>query len=162
MSIVLTRIDDRLVHGQVIVGWAQNLCVNRIVVCDDNLAASEWERSLYTACTPPEIEISFYTESEFAGNAQELLQSGDSIIVLVESPQILARLVRAGVQFPEINIGGMHHKENSKEFLPYVFLSSEDLEALDFLQSKNIEITCQDTPSAKKHALSSLLAKIRS
>lgn len=162
MSIVLTRIDDRLVHGQVTVGWAQSLRAQRIIICDEKLAASEWERSLYKACAPPEIELSFYTESEFAGYVQELMQSRERIIVLVESPQILVRLLDAGVLFTDINIGGMHYKESSIELLPYVFLSSDDLEALNFLLTKNIEITCQDTPSAKKHSLSHLLTKIRS
>jgi len=161
MSILLTRIDDRLVHGQVTVGWVQSLNINKIIVCDNALAASEWERNLYMESVPDGLEVFFVTEEQFVkGSARADFFDG-RIIVLVESPDILVRLVKGGAKFKEINVGGMHYKEKSKEILPYVFVSSEDVEGFCFLENQHINITCQDTPTAKKHLLSVLLAKIK-
>lgn len=160
MSIVLTRIDDRLVHGQVVVGWVQSLQINHIIICSDSIAESEWEKCLYSDSVPQELKISFFSEKEFIGTVKKSVFENGRIIILVESPDVLERLVKGGVNFPEINIGGMHFKENSKEILPYVFLTEKDRDALQFLQSQNITITCQDTPAAKKHLLINLLGKV--
>ena len=161
MSIVLTRIDDRLVHGQVTVGWAQSLQIDHIVVCDNSLAVSEWERNLYMECVPAGLKVTFITEDEYVlqGGASDFLEG--RTILLVESPEILVRLVEGGANFKEINVGGMHYKDNSREILPYVFMSPDDITSFDFLEQHQIVITCQDTPAAKKHTLSHLLAKIK-
>ena len=160
MSIILTRIDDRLVHGQVTVGWVQSFQINHIIVCDNSLAVSEWERNLYMECVPSELNVAFTAEDEYVRSERESDSPGARIIVLVESPEILVRLVKNGARFPEINVGGMHYKDNSREILPYVFVSPNDIKAFKFLEKQNIRITCQDTPAAKKHALGPLLAKI--
>jgi mannose/fructose/N-acetylgalactosamine-specific phosphotransferase system component IIB len=59
MPIVLCRVDERLIHGQVVVGWGTNLHVRRIVVADDELADSAWEQELYRAGVPDEVRPSF-------------------------------------------------------------------------------------------------------
>ena len=60
MSLVLYRIDDRLIHGQVVVGWGQPLDIGFIVLVDDEVARSEWEQELYRMGTPPEMEVYFH------------------------------------------------------------------------------------------------------
>ncbi len=160
MSIILTRIDDRLVHGQVTVGWVQSLQIDHIIVCDNSLAVSEWERNLYMECVPASLRVTFITEEEYVQNEKETDSPTQRIIFLVESPEVLVRLVKGGAHFPAVNVGGMHYKDNSRELLPYVFVSPSDIKAFKFLEKQNITITCQDTPAARKHPLGSLLAKI--
>jgi PTS system mannose-specific IIB component/fructoselysine and glucoselysine-specific PTS system IIB component len=63
MPIVLHRIDERLIHGQVVVGWGSQLHPDRIVVVDDDLSASTWEQELYVLGLPPEITAEFTNES---------------------------------------------------------------------------------------------------
>ena len=66
MPIVLCRVDDRLVHGQVVIGWGRPLGVEFIVLVDDSVAASPWEQELYRMAVPPELEIRFATVAEAA------------------------------------------------------------------------------------------------
>src|SRR5207247_9648663 len=66
MSIVLYRIDDRLIHGQVVVGWGQPLRVGFIVLVDDAVRASEWEQDLHRMGVPPQIEVVCASTSEAA------------------------------------------------------------------------------------------------
>src|SRR5206468_12115422 len=64
MSIVLYRVDDRLIHGQVVVGWGQPLEAGFIVLVDDEVRASEWEQDLYRMGVPPHIEVVFASVEE--------------------------------------------------------------------------------------------------
>jgi mannose/fructose/N-acetylgalactosamine-specific phosphotransferase system component IIB len=64
MPIVLHRVDERLIHGQVVVGWGAQLHAARIVVVDDDIAASEWEQDLYCLGLPPEIAPEFVSVVE--------------------------------------------------------------------------------------------------
>ena len=66
MSIVLCRIDDRLIHGQVVIGWGRAMAINLIILVDDQVAASEWEQELYRMAVAPEIEVRFVTVAEAA------------------------------------------------------------------------------------------------
>ena len=61
MPIALFRIDDRLIHGQVVVGWGQPLELRYIVLVDDEVADSEWEQELYRMGVPPEMTVFFYS-----------------------------------------------------------------------------------------------------
>ncbi len=64
MAIELFRIDDRLIHGQVVVGWGQPLDVTFIVLVDDDVAGSEWEQELYRMGVPPEMDVYFHTTAD--------------------------------------------------------------------------------------------------
>src|SRR5207253_1259924 len=66
VSLILYRIDDRLIHGQVVVGWGQPLDVGFIVLVDDQVAASEWEQELYRMGTPPEMDVYFHSVADAA------------------------------------------------------------------------------------------------
>ncbi len=64
MSLVLVRLDDRLVHGQVVVGWGGALRINHLVLVDDRVRHSEWEQELYRMGVPPEMELEFASVAE--------------------------------------------------------------------------------------------------
>ena len=66
MPIVLCRVDDRLVHGQVVIGWGRPLDLHRIVLVDDEVRASPWEQELYRMAAPPEIKVEFPVPREAA------------------------------------------------------------------------------------------------
>ena len=87
MTLVLNRIDDRLIHGQVVVGWGQPLDVRFIVLVDDLVAASDWEKELYRMGVPPEMEVRFHSAAEAGsddanvdlhGRLPDAVRSGDS------------------------------------------------------------------------------------
>ena len=75
MPIVLCRVDDRLVHGQVVIGWGRPLGVEFIVLVDEGVAASPWEQDLYRMAVPPEIEIRFATVAEASAEVAAPAQS---------------------------------------------------------------------------------------
>ena len=154
MAIVLCRVDDRLVHGQVVIGWGRPLGIEFIALVDENVAASPWEQDLYRMAVPPEIEIRFTTVAEAsaelpawqAGERRGLLLTGD-----VDTMGALYRAAPAVVH--HINLGGIHHRPGRRERLPYVYLSDEELRCLVALEAQGADISAQDLPTTAPVAL---------
>jgi mannose/fructose/N-acetylgalactosamine-specific phosphotransferase system component IIB len=71
VAIVLFRVDDRLIHGQVVVGWGRPLGVNRVVLVDDQVAASAWEQDLYRMAVTSDIEVEFVTVAQAASRLRD-------------------------------------------------------------------------------------------
>jgi PTS system mannose-specific IIB component/fructoselysine and glucoselysine-specific PTS system IIB component len=144
MSIRLFRIDDRLIHGQVVVGWGQPLGVGFIVLVDNEVRASDWEQDLYRMGVPPEIEVVFWQSDQRTG----ILLTGDIDTMAAISAD------SSGVR--RVNIGGLHHRPGRRERLRYVYLSDDELQKLRGMAARGIEITAQDVPTARAIPLEEL------
>jgi len=156
LSIVLHRIDDRLIHGQVVVGWGRPLRVGFIALVDDTVAASEWEQELYRMGVPPEMTLHF---SDVASAAREYSKwEGDQRpgIVLTADIDTMARLA-AKAPITEVNLGGIHHAPGRTQRLRYVFLSPEEEQALRALADRGVKISAQDVPGGQPVELGDLL-----
>ena len=157
MPIVLCRIDDRLVHGQVVIGWGRPLGVEFIVLVDPSVAASPWEQDLYRMAVPPELEIRFATVEEAAPQLGAWQAGERRGVILTGDIETMAALHRAapGVM-RRINLGGIHHRPGRRERLPYVYLTDEELRCLVALEAGGAEITAQDLPTSPAVALRTL------
>ncbi len=157
MSVQLFRIDDRLIHGQVVLGWAKYLNSTNVILCDDEIAQNEWESELYLACVPTNIEAKILNIEE----ATQLLKNGigelEKTIILVKSPAVLLKVIEYGYSPEKVNIGGIHFNEDRKKYLPYVFLSEQEISDLKTCQESGVNIYCQDVPNAKVYDLSDIL-----
>ena len=157
MPIVLCRVDDRLVHGQVVIGWGRPLGVEFIVLVDDGVSASPWEQDLYRMAVPPETDIRFATVAEAAlqlGEWQASLRRGLLLTGDVATMGALHRADPAVVH--RINLGGIHHRPGRRERLPYLYLTDEEVRALVGLAAAGAEITAQDLPTSAPTALRAL------
>jgi mannose/fructose/N-acetylgalactosamine-specific phosphotransferase system component IIB len=146
MPLSLVRIDDRLIHGQVVLGWARVLKPDRIVVANDRVAKNDWERRLYTASVPPQLKTSFLTLGETAAQIRADGFKGESVLLLFESVADAHGVVEAGVQLDEINVGGLHYREGTRELLPFVYVSEDDRRLLKDLVGKGVRLIAQDIP----------------
>ncbi len=157
MGIHLYRIDDRLIHGQVVVGWGQPLNIRFLVLVDDLVASSDWEKDLYRMAVPPEMDIYFADvatairdHARYAGDPRPgILITGD-----ISSMQRLVRGVKA---IGSVNLGGIHHRAGRAEKLRYVFLTAGEEQQLHELEAAGVEVTAQDVPSARAVPLSEIL-----
>ena len=129
MAIELYRIDDRLIHGQVVVGWGQPLDIGFIVLVDDEVAASDWEQELYRMGAPPDMTVTF----ESVASAAEQLAAYESDprrgILLTADIATMGRLV-AATSIRAVNLGGIHHRAGRTQRLRYVFLTPDEEAAL--------------------------------
>ena len=148
MSVVLCRVDDRLIHGQVVVGWGQALQLERIVLADDEVARSDWEQDLYRMAVPAGLEVVFLTVAAAAQRLAEWSRDSHRTAVLVGSIDAAGQLFHADPQVARrINLGGIHHRPGRTERLPYVYLTDDEQRQLVQLAGEGAQITGQDLPS---------------
>jgi mannose/fructose/N-acetylgalactosamine-specific phosphotransferase system component IIB len=157
MPVKLARIDDRLIHGQVVLGWVPHVKPDRIVVANDRVAASEWERRFYASCVPPEIKTSFYSCEETARRLQSELYQNESLLLLFESGRDVLAVMGGGVTVSEVNVGGLHFREESVEVLSFVFLTETERGHLRELVKRGVTLSAQDIPSNPARIINSLV-----
>jgi mannose/fructose/N-acetylgalactosamine-specific phosphotransferase system component IIB len=157
MSIELFRIDDRLIHGQVVIGWGRPLGIDLIVLVDDQVAASDWEQELYRMAVSPEIEVRFVTVAGAASQMSEWQTNGKRGLVLTGDLETMAALHAGNPEaVRRINLGGIHHRPGRRERLPYVYLTDLELRTLRELEANGAAITAQDLPTTTPVALKAL------
>ncbi|PYP53696.1 MAG: hypothetical protein DMD39_03945 [Gemmatimonadetes bacterium] len=157
MGIHLYRIDDRLIHGQVVVGWGQPLNIRFLVLVDDLVASSDWEKDLYRMAVPPEMEIYFADVVTAIRNHAQYASDPRPGILITGDISSMQRLVREVKAIGSVNLGGIHHRAGRAEKLRYVFLTPEEEHQLRDLEAAGVEVTAQDVPSARARPLSEVL-----
>ena len=157
MTIVLNRIDDRLIHGQVVVGWGQPLDVKFIVLVDDVVAESDWEQELYRMGVPPEMEVRFHTAADAATRLDAYRTETRPGILVTGDITTMGRLVEHG-GVRDVNVGGIHHRAGRTQHLRYVFLTADEGAALRRLALCGAVVTAQDVPAARAIPLEELLS----
>ena len=157
MTLVLNRIDDRLIHGQVVVGWGQPLDVAFIVLVDDTVAESDWEQELYRMGVPPEMDVRFHSTAAAAPLLDAYRTETRPGILLTGDIATMRSLVEDG-GVREVNVGGIHHRAGRTQHLRYVFLTPEEQKALEELADLGAVVTAQDVPAARAVPLDELLA----
>ena len=158
MPIELYRIDDRLIHGQVVVGWGQPLDVGFIVLVDDEVAASEWEQELYRMGVPPEMEVFFAAVQDAVRDHGRWSDDPRPGIMVAGDIATMSRLVEGIPTLRMVNLGGVHHRAGRVQKLRYVFLSPEEEQSLRALAARGVVVTAQDVPAARPLALEAVLA----
>lgn len=164
MPIVLYRIDDRLIHGQVVVGWGRPLDVGFVVLVDDDVAGSDWEQELYRMGVPPEMDVYFHTVDD-AARAHAAYQADPRPGILltgnVDAMTRFAAAARAadpGAAVRGVNLGGLHHRPGRVSRMRYVFLDPHEERALRDLAATGVAVTAQDVPNARPVPLADVLS----
>jgi mannose/fructose/N-acetylgalactosamine-specific phosphotransferase system component IIB len=157
MSIVLCRVDDRLIHGQVVIGWGRPMGINLIILVDDQVAQSDWEQELYRMAVAPDIEVRFVTVAQAINRLQEWQSNGKRGLVLTGDVETMAALHAANpAVVHRINLGGIHHRPGRRERLPFIYLTDQELRTLTALEVEGAVITAQDLPTTTPVALRDL------
>jgi PTS system mannose-specific IIB component/fructoselysine and glucoselysine-specific PTS system IIB component len=158
MPILLFRVDERLIHGQVVVGWGGPLRPDRIVVVDDELAGSVWEQELYTLGLPPEIDAEFIRLEAARAELSAWRQGMQRVIILTRDIRTMRLLASGGLlSGEEVNIGGVHCSPGRRPILSYLFLTPEEEDELRLLAAEGVSISARDLPGARRVELPELL-----
>jgi len=147
MSIQLVRIDDRLIHGQVIIAWSKVAAVQRMVVIDDKVAADVIRKILLQTIAPPGVSVSVLTVAQ----AIEML-SNDSVVneklfLLFSNPTDILALVAGGIMIHKVNIGGMSFGQGKTELTKAVSVDEQDRSAFRKLHQHGVILEIQMLPN---------------
>ncbi len=141
MEILLYRVDGRLLHGQVVVSCVRNYHPTEIVVANDEAAQDEFQRTLLEFAAPPNIRLYILKVEE---TAQYILEEKlDRAIVVVKNPQDMLRLIEKGVNINEVNIGGMYHEPNKKQYAKALFVDDSDILTMQKFKEKGVRMYYQ-------------------
>ena len=160
MPLLLARIDDRLLHGQVAYGWGVPLRPTWIGIVSDSLRADPGRSSLYLFAAPEGVRAETLSiEEALRDDALDTIRAERSFL-LFPGPEEPLRLKERGFPLEEVNVGGLHHAPGKEALLPYVYVDSKDKKALLALAGLGVRIVAQDLPTNPQHRLEPLLGGV--
>ncbi len=154
---LILRIDDRLIHGQVLVGWANQHPIKHFIVGNDEIAENDWEKDLLMMAVPPHQDAKILSLKATTEYINTHLDSPEMAMVLIKGPEDLKQMARNGLKLKEVNVGGIHFNEGRKEILSYLFLSDDEISLFRQLMAEGFTFTCQDVPTGHQFDLKSIL-----
>lgn len=155
-NLVFTRIDDRLIHGQVCAAWLHTYSnVEHILVIDDKTRQDPFMQEMFSLLVPTGITIKICSIAE----AVKTMQNGLSkpTMVIVKVPQTIKSLIDAGVDIDFVNIGGMGMSAGRKKFYQNISTSPEEDAILRELISRGVRVEIQIIPAYKQVDVATLL-----
>jgi len=158
MPILLFRVDERLLHGQVVIGWGSQLRPERYLVVDDRLVDSEWEQDLYRLAVSDSTEVSFHSVAEARTRLPEWTSSESRSMLLTRDLYSMLRLARGrALEGVSVNLGGIHHAEGRTRVRSYLFLDEADRVRVRALAGEGVRVSGRDLPGALRVGLEDLL-----
>jgi mannose/fructose/N-acetylgalactosamine-specific phosphotransferase system component IIB len=146
--IILYRVDDRLVHGQVVEGWVPALGAQELAVVSDEIAGDEMRRMIMRFATPEEVSLRIMTVAEAAAYLPEAEKSPLKVLLLLPGLAEAVALIGKGIKIPVLNIGGMHYSAGKNFSIgKAIFLNDEDCAALKALSTAGIKIEGRGVPT---------------
>jgi PTS system mannose-specific IIB component len=143
----LVRIDDRLIHGQVAIGWVKTMKSQHLVVANDAVAEDPMQVCLMEMATPPGLGITIcpVAEAGLVGSREEV--NGKRILMLFSSPGDVCRAVENGLFLKELNIGGLRYSPGKKQITKAVAIDEHDAEHFRKLLGYKVKIQIQMLPT---------------
>ncbi|WP_020676483.1 PTS sugar transporter subunit IIB [Geopsychrobacter electrodiphilus] len=147
MSIVLTRVDNRLIHGQVLEAWLPFIHANCIVVANDEISLSPLKRMMMEASVPSRVRVEIGSVGEIA----QLFESGEfdefKVLLLFATTSDCLEALHAGLKYERLNLGNLHAGHGKAQFSCTVFLDPEDVENLELIDQAGVEISARCIPA---------------
>lgn len=145
-NILMTRIDERLVHGQGQL-WVKSIGANTVIVANDETANDAMSQTLMKTVVPKEIAMRFYPVQKVIDIIHKA-NPAQPIFIIVKDCKDALRLVEGGVPIHEINIGNIHNSEGKEKVTRSIFLGKEDKDALrTMIEKYNVTFNTKTTPS---------------
>ena len=154
-NILLTRIDARLIHGQVATQWSGVLGANLLLVANDAVAGDSFRQGLMNMAAPAYAQTRYFTIQktiDIIGKASP----AQKIFIICENPQDVLRLVEGGVPIKKVNIGNMHMADGKRQVATSVAVDDNDVAAFTKLRDLGVELEIQRVPTIAPEDISKL------
>lgn len=155
-KIVLARVDDRLIHGQVMTAWLQFTGGNHIVIVDDQTAGDDFTKTIIKMAVPMNIGLDILTLEE-APEKIKALPSEKKIIILTKGPENYVNLIKNTVPIESVIIGGMGANKERTKFYKNISASETEKEAFREIIKQGVDLKVHVIPDEKSVAVDGLL-----
>jgi mannose/fructose/N-acetylgalactosamine-specific phosphotransferase system component IIB len=159
MKISMVRIDERLIHGQVTMGWARTSSANLILAVNDLVAKDTFQKKLMMMAAPVGATVEIYSIDEVVEKLNANEWPNATILLLLRNPIDMVRLVEKGIKVSKVNIGGVRSPGATVKLTKEVTASPEELEAWKKLDELGIRMEVQWVPGAGVTVLNDIVRK---
>lgn len=160
-TIGLARVDFRLIHGQVVVKWIKQISADIILIIDNNLVKDKFMSSIIVNAAPPNITIKIMDIDTAVSSWKENKIGEGRVLVLFKSVSIASQAWHKGLPLPALQLGGLGGGPGRKVAYNNITLSKEDVELLDEMAEKGVEITLQAIPEERPMAYKEALKRVK-
>ena len=157
---LIVRVDDRLIHGQVVAGWARPLGIESLIIASDKLSTDEWACNAYRLAVPEDVKFYCYDIKKcvrFISNGMDKKR----VMVVVEKISDAYDLVANGLKIKEINIGGISYSQGARSIAPYIYLSNDEIEYAVKLYEMGIKLIGKQLPNSPPIDVAKKLAGVK-
>ena len=147
MPVVHVRMDNRLIHGQILVSWNAEMKIDHIIVTNDKVASDPIQVTLLKAVAPIGAEVSVLSIEDCVEYCNSPKAENENIFIIAKFPEDGVALVDGGLDMPVLNLGNQAYVRGSKKLSNTVFLTEESVKALKSAHEKGIHITCRMMPA---------------
>ncbi|MCF1600766.1 PTS system mannose/fructose/N-acetylgalactosamine-transporter subunit IIB [Tetragenococcus halophilus] len=147
--IIASRIDGRLVHGQVANLWTTKLNITRIMVVDDDVATNDVEKSGLKMATPTGVKLSVLPVEKAATNILAGKYDSQRLLIIAKNPEYFVTLMEKGVTIEEINIGNMSQSDETHSVTRSINVTDDDVEKFKLLNENGVHLISQMVPNDK-------------
>jgi mannose/fructose/sorbose-specific phosphotransferase system IIB component len=158
MNITVFRIDERLIHGQIVTAWIAFAEANQIIVADDKAANDEFQKSLLQLATPKNIDLKIMGVTDAIQTIKEDT-SNTNVLLLVRGPKEALQMIEGGLDIKEINIGNINMKKGKKKILGNLWVDDEDINNLTKLGKTGVSLEIRTVPNERKQDAMKLIHK---
>lgn len=147
MKIVLARIDDRFIHGQVLTRWIKIHAADRIIVVSNEVAQDEMRKTLILSVAPSNVKASAVSISKMAKAFHSPRYEDTTAMLLFENPGDIVSLIEAGVPIETVNVGGMRFENNRRQITKSVSVTEKDIKSFEQLHELGVKLELRQLPS---------------
>ena len=147
-GIIHIRIDDRLLHGQICGFWSSALKITRLIVANDQVAMNDLQKQVLRMAAPAGIRTSLIDVTTAATHIMEHRYVGQRVLLIVNSPVDILRMMDLGLPIKEVYIGNMGKKEGTKVYAKTIYLNTVEYQALCEIHERKVALIKQMVPDA--------------
>ncbi len=146
--IILVRVDDRLLHGQIVCAWVPFVRADALIVASDEAAGDSIVREIMASCGHDGLNVSVESIDEVARHVSSGADGDSRAILVVGELRDAMRIYEAGMKFKTLNIGNIHHGENGRMLAPSVIINGEDESIIERFEDMGVKIDIRDVPTS--------------
>jgi PTS system mannose-specific IIB component len=143
--VLFLRVDDRLIHGQVVAGWARPLGIKMLILASNKISKDAWACNAYRLAVPEGITFCCLGIKQCL---TALNENKMKTMVIVASVQEAHELLERGLSVKEVTIGGLSYREGTREIAPYIHLLPEDIESVVQLYHRGVKVIGKQLPNS--------------
>ena len=141
MSVVLARIDQRMIHGIVVTQWAGATKAKRLMVVDNEVSKDEVQKAAMRMSKPAGTAMSIIDTDAAITNFADGKYDNHNVLLIVREPETLVALVEGGVKIPKVNVGIMFDGEGKKTVKKMVSVNEKEIADLKRLKTLGVDVT---------------------